>query len=209
MNRARTVPTARKTPSQQRSRFTVDAIIQASTYILTETGWKGFTTNAIAERAGVNISSLYQFFPNKEAIIAELQKRHAADMHAELHNILKLISQQGSLQQVLTLLVEMIVTKHKVAPAVHKAIFEEVPLTLKISCSDSDSQLRQLFLAALMPFMQNVPNPELAIHVITVTAQALINNITVERPELLQDTEIVAELVALYQHYLNRPLTTL
>lgn len=192
-------------PAQERSRLTVDAIIQASTYILMEVGWKGFTTNAIAERAGVNISSLYQFFPNKEAIIAELQKRHAAEMDDELHNILSLISLQGSLKQVLTLLVETILKKHKVAPAVHKAVLEEVPQTLKTSCSDADSQLRGLFLEGLTPFMQNVPNPELAIHIIIVTAQALINNITVERPDLLQSEAIVTELVALYEHYLERP----
>lgn len=209
MNRSRTAPIARKVPSQERSRLTVDAIIQASTYILTETGWKGFTTNAIAERAGVNISSLYQFFPNKEAIIAELQKRHAADMHDELHKILNLVSQQDSLRQVLTLLVDMIVRKHKVAPAVHKAVLEEVPLTLKTSCTDAESQLRILFLEALKPFMQNVPNPELAIHIMIVTAQALINNITVERPNLLQGAEIVTELVALYEYYLDRPIASL
>ncbi|MCL1090835.1 TetR/AcrR family transcriptional regulator [Shewanella profunda] len=208
MSRISTTQKSRKMPSQERSRLTVDAIIQASTYILTEVGWKGFTTNAIAERAGVNISSLYQFFPNKEAIVAELQKRHAAEMSDELHKILQLVSLQGSLKQVLTLLVHMIVEKHKVAPAVHKAVLEEVPLTLKTSCSDADSQLRILFLEALKPFMQNVPNPELAIHIITVTAQALINNIIVERPKLLQGTEIVTELVALYEYYLERPTAT-
>lgn len=208
MSRISTTQKSRKMPSQERSRLTVDAIIQASTYILTEVGWKGFTTNAIAERAGVNISSLYQFFPNKEAIVAELQKRHAAEMSDELHKILQLVSLQGSLKQVLTLLVHMIVEKHKVAPAVHKAVLEEVPLTLKTSCSDADSQLRILFLEALKPFMRNVPNPELAIHIITVTAQALINNIIVERPKLLQGTEIVTELVALYEYYLERPTAT-
>lgn len=209
MNRHPIATTARKVPAQERSRLTVDAIIQASTYILTEVGWKGFTTNAIADRAGVNISSLYQFFPNKEAIVAELQKRHAAEMHEARHKILSLVSLQGSLKQVLTLLVEMIVTKHKVAPAVHKAVLEEVPQTLKSSYSDTDRQLRGLFLEALKPFMQNVPNPELAIHIIIVTAQALINNITVEQPHLLQSEAIVTELVALYEYYLERPAVPL
>jgi len=199
---------SRKMPSQERSRFTVDAIIQASTYILMEKGWKGFTTNAIAERAGVNISSLYQFFPNKEAIVAELQRRHAAEMDHELLNILALIPQQSSLKQVLTLLVDMIVQKHKVAPAVHKAVSEEIPLTLKNSCTEQDDKLRSLFLAALRPFMKNVPKPELAIHIMTVTAHALIHNITVERPQLLESTTIVTELVALYENYLERPAST-
>jgi AcrR family transcriptional regulator len=73
MARSRSAIKPRKIPAQRRSRVTVDAIIQASTYILTEVDWEGLTTNAIAERAGVNIGSLYQYFPNKEAIVAELQ----------------------------------------------------------------------------------------------------------------------------------------
>lgn len=204
MKRQSATPTSRKMPSQERSRFTVDAIIQASTYILMEAGWKGFTTNAIAERAGVNISSLYQFFPNKEAIVAELQKRHAAEMDDELYKVLDRIPQQGSLKQVLTLLVDMIIRKHKVAPAVHKAVSEEIPQTLKNNCAEQDNQLRLLFLDALKPFMNNVPNPELAIHILAVTAHAIIHNITVERPHLLETQEIVNELVALYEHYLRR-----
>lgn len=111
----------------------------------------------------------------------------------------------NSLKQVLTLLVDMTIQKHKVAPAVHKAVSEEIPQTLKNSCTEQDSQLRLLFLEALKPFMKNVPDPELAIHIITVTAHALIHNITVERPQLLDSKDIVNELVALYHHYLERP----
>lgn len=195
----------RKMPSQERSRFTVDAIIQASTYILMKSGWKGFTTNAIAERAGVNISSLYQFFPNKEAIVAELQSRHAAEINDELHQVLKRIPEQDSLKQVLTLLVDMIIRKHKVSPAVHKAISEEIPQTLKSKHLEDDNQLRVLFLNALVPFMKNVPNPEFAIHIITVSAHALIHNITVDKPHFLESETIVRELVALYEFYLARP----
>ncbi|WP_240999097.1 TetR/AcrR family transcriptional regulator [Pseudomonas viridiflava] len=55
MSKSRTSVKPRKTPAQARSRATVDAIIQATTYILTKVGWDGLTTNAIAERAGVNI----------------------------------------------------------------------------------------------------------------------------------------------------------
>lgn len=66
----------RKQPRQERSAATVEAVLRAATYILTRRGWAAFTTNEVAEKAGVNIASLYQYFPNKEAIIAELQRRH-------------------------------------------------------------------------------------------------------------------------------------
>jgi AcrR family transcriptional regulator len=186
---------------------TVDAIIQASTYILTEVGWEGLTTNAIAERAGVNIGSLYQYFPNKEAIVAELQRRHAEATHAELHKALRLIPDQPSLREVLTLIVDMLINEHRVAPAVHKAITEELPSTLRHPPEEKE-QLRGQILALLKPFMRNVPDPDLAVYMVSVAAHAIIHNMTAERPELLGHPGLVAELVTLLENYLCRPPQT-
>jgi AcrR family transcriptional regulator len=71
---------ARRDPAQERSRKTVDAIVEAAGRLLVEHGRLGVTTNAVAERAGVSIGSLYQYFPNKEAIFAALQERHRAEL---------------------------------------------------------------------------------------------------------------------------------
>lgn len=62
----------RRRPSQSRSKVLVDAIIEACRLILAEEGVEQLTTNRIAEVAGVTIGSLYQYFPNKEAILANL-----------------------------------------------------------------------------------------------------------------------------------------
>ena len=59
----------KKLPRQRRAIATVDALIEAATYILTRDGPGGFTANKVAEKAGVNIASLYQYFPNKEALL--------------------------------------------------------------------------------------------------------------------------------------------
>lgn len=59
----------KKLPRQRRAIATVDALIEAATYILAREGLGGFTANKVAEKAGVNIASLYQYFPNKEALI--------------------------------------------------------------------------------------------------------------------------------------------
>jgi AcrR family transcriptional regulator len=63
---------ARKVPAQSRSQETVTVILEASARILESDGLRGFNTNAIAERAGVSIGSLYQYFPNKDAIVLAL-----------------------------------------------------------------------------------------------------------------------------------------
>ncbi len=65
----------RKAPKQARAKATVDAILEAAARILVERGYADATTNAVAERAGVSIGSLYEYFPGKEAVFAELRRR--------------------------------------------------------------------------------------------------------------------------------------
>lgn len=65
----------RKRPRQQRSQRTVDAVLEAAAQVLEARGLGGFNTNAVADRAGVSIGSLYQYFPGKEAVIAALNRR--------------------------------------------------------------------------------------------------------------------------------------
>jgi len=71
--KTRTSP--RRIPQQGRSRFTVEAIVEAAAHLLVGRGWAGATTNHIAERAGVSIGSLYKYFPNKPSILAEVARR--------------------------------------------------------------------------------------------------------------------------------------
>ncbi|MEH3159298.1 MAG: TetR/AcrR family transcriptional regulator [Sphingomonas taxi] len=76
-------PTARKIPRQARSGETVRAIVEAAARILEEAGLGAFTTNAVAERAGVSIGSLYQYFPGKEALIGAVIVRETALLIAD------------------------------------------------------------------------------------------------------------------------------
>lgn len=68
----------RRRPRQARSQAIVESIVEACERILTSEGPTGLNTNRIAEVAGVNIASLYRYFPNKEAIVAELYERELA-----------------------------------------------------------------------------------------------------------------------------------
>jgi AcrR family transcriptional regulator len=70
--------TPRKKPVQGRSKATVDAVLVAAARILEERGQAGFNTNAVAERAGVSIGSLYQYFPSKDAILVALMEQSLA-----------------------------------------------------------------------------------------------------------------------------------
>ena len=81
---ARTHLAPRKTPTQRRSAETVDAIIEAAARILEQQGFEGYTTNAVAQRAGVSIGSLYQYFPGKDALTSALIERETAVMLANI-----------------------------------------------------------------------------------------------------------------------------
>jgi AcrR family transcriptional regulator len=76
--------TPRKVPRQARSRATCDAILQAAARILERQGSEVLTTNLVAELAGVSIGSLYQYYPTKEAIFAELIREMRRQMHDDL-----------------------------------------------------------------------------------------------------------------------------
>jgi AcrR family transcriptional regulator len=69
---------------QRRSRETVDALVEAATGLLPERGYAGTTTNHIAERAGVNIASLYEYFPGKDAVVAQVAERLVERVMARL-----------------------------------------------------------------------------------------------------------------------------
>ncbi|MEL5453941.1 TetR family transcriptional regulator [Serratia ureilytica] len=74
---------SRKQPQQARSAELVSAILTAAIQVLAQEGAARFTTARVAERAGVSVGSLYQYFPNKAAILFRLQSdewRQTTDM---------------------------------------------------------------------------------------------------------------------------------
>jgi AcrR family transcriptional regulator len=84
---AQTVPElrARRRPRQLRSQITVTALLDATKLVLLERGYTGATTNLVADVAGVGIGSLYEYFPNKEALVAGLIERETDSFVTLLH----------------------------------------------------------------------------------------------------------------------------
>ncbi len=79
---------ARKSPKQGRSEQLVAAILEAAVQVLTDEGARRFTTARVAERAGVSVGSLYQYFPNKESILFRLQADEWRETGAMIEAIL-------------------------------------------------------------------------------------------------------------------------
>ncbi len=78
----------RKKPKQMRSKLMFDSILEASTRVLEEVSFKKFTTNRVAEAAGISIGSLYQYFPNKQSILIELERIAIDKITANIENLL-------------------------------------------------------------------------------------------------------------------------
>jgi AcrR family transcriptional regulator len=74
----------KRTPVQARSRKIKATIMEAAHNVMRERGIRAITTNSIAEHAGIKVASIYDYFPNKEAIIAEIYEEKLADVRAFL-----------------------------------------------------------------------------------------------------------------------------
>jgi AcrR family transcriptional regulator len=71
-------------PVQERSQATFEAIIEATAQILERDGLAGLSTNRVARVAGVSVGSLYQYFPDKQALVEEVRSRFAARFQSRL-----------------------------------------------------------------------------------------------------------------------------
>jgi AcrR family transcriptional regulator len=74
----------RKQPVQTRSEATVLAICEASVQVLLAVGYRKLTTTRVAERAGVSVGTLYQYFPNRQALIRAVMERYLMEMSASI-----------------------------------------------------------------------------------------------------------------------------
>jgi len=144
----KTAAKGRRRPVQGRSQATVDALLAAAAQILARHGPEAATTNAIAERAGVSIGSLYQYFPDKDALIDVLATRHIAEMETVLFAALaeagerRLIDSAGQL-------VAAILASHRVNPRLHHALHQVLPRK-RMSTIDGLEEKMERMVAAML-----------------------------------------------------------
>lgn len=124
MRRTRTNP--RKEASQDRSRATVNALVEATARILVREGFDKASTNRIAEVAGVSVGSLYQYFPSKEALVAAVIERHQQEIMQVVRGELAQAANQPIEQGVRTL-VAIAVEAHRIDPKLHRVLAEQIP----------------------------------------------------------------------------------
>jgi len=192
----------RKAPCQERSRATVEALLEATADILIRQGYAKLTTNRIAERAGVNIASLYQYFPGKEAIVAELRRRHGADTRAAVRQVLAEHT-GGELESTIRTLVSVGVAGHAQAPRLHQVFTEEMPALGYRDVAAIDAPIFEAMRRFLQEADLDVRDTDLALWMIATASGAVLHRAAVERPEDLSSGVIADELVTLLCRYLR------
>ena len=131
------VASPRRTPSQQRSRERVERMLAAASALIAEQGSDAMRMGEVAERAGVSIGSLYQFFPDKRAIVWALAERYTAESQACIAAALADATDADGLRKAFSELVD-----------IYYGLFLAEPVMRDIwSGTQADKALRELELA--------------------------------------------------------------
>jgi AcrR family transcriptional regulator len=202
--RKKSPPSPRKLPEQDRSRATVDMIVAAAARVLVKNGYDAFTTNRVAEKAGVSIGSLYQYFPNKEALLSELMRRHTIAIEEGIDAMAER-AKSVPLPEVVRVAVEHNVRSHLVDPELHRVLSEVPPLgTLDWEAAFNErmvARVRAAFEARRSEIV--VPDLDLAVYVVTHAVEAIVHNAATERFEDLKSGVLAEEVTRMLVGYLT------
>ena len=200
----------RKQATQERSRATVAALVEATARILVSDGFDKASTNRIAEVAGVSIGSLYQYFPSKEALVIAVAERHNREI---MQAVGVALDELGSLpvEAAVRRLIGVAIDGHRVNPELHRVLAEEVPRTgdlegLRYVNEDAGRRFRQ-FLEEHRDEVA-VQDLDLAAFVCATSIESLTHNAVLHRPELCSDEmamRLIDETSRLIVGYLNSP----
>lgn len=195
---------SRKRPSQARSRATFEAILEATAELLVVDGYEKTSTNRIAERAGVSVGSLYQYFPNKEALLIELAERNTTKMMALIQEHLEVTRDIG-LPEACRSFVRALLHAHAVAPKLHRILIEQIP---RIAGFGPIQHYDELIINVIRGYLQGrreelrPQNLDLAVFVMVHAVQAVTHAAVIERPDALEDEALAEEIATMVERYL-------
>ena len=179
----------RKDASQERSRATVDALVEATARILVREGFDRASTNRIAEVAGVSVGSLYQYFPGKEALVAAVIERHQREIMQAVRGELAMAANQP-LEQGVRTLVTVAVKAHRIDPGLHRVLAEQIPRVGRLERVETFSRENYaLFREYLESHRDEIRavDLDLAAFVCVTSIEALTHNAVLHHPGMFSD----------------------
>jgi len=197
----------RKLPKQARSGATVQAILEAAAQVFERHGYAAGTTNRIAQRAGVSIGSLYQYFPNKDAILLALVHRHLAESTAALGPHIERLSRGARFEDVLPDIVNAMVAMHALAPGLHRVLFEEtrLPPALRAELDELEDRLVDLAADALGSAdpRSRPSDPRLSARIVIGAIEGLTHRLVLRPPPGVVPEAIASEITELVRAYIQ------
>ena len=196
----------RKKPTQARAGATVDAIVEAAAQVLQKEGEEGLTTARVAARAGVSIGSIYQYFPNKDAILLALIRKEREAIGAEVARKFAEIEPQSG-EEIVSAVIATLVAAFR--PRRKRRKLVAMMAALSADRDDSGVVLRDrigdLIVAAShqYPGMASRPLTPAAAYVLTRAVLGAIRAAVVENAKILDDPEFEEELCRLARGYLK------
>jgi AcrR family transcriptional regulator len=190
----------RKAPRQARSKALVEAIIQAGARVLGDQGWAGFTTNKVAEAAGVSIGSLYQYFPDKRTLIEAVRQHHFDDM---LRVIRRAMEGEKAFNAFAGRLVDGMIDVHLTHAALHRVMLDEVPGHRGTRAAYDSFRTEYLsgYAQAIAPYRKDSEREAVA-EVLSAAVEGVIHSAA--RAGRLEAPELRRELVGLISGYLSQ-----
>jgi AcrR family transcriptional regulator len=198
----------RKSASQERSRSTVDALLEATTRILIKEGYDRASTNRIAEVAGVSIGSLYQYFPSKEALVAAVVERHSQELSKVTRNALLKVAARP-IEVAAREFVSVAIDAHRVNPKLHGVLAEQIPRVGRLE--NIEANVRDGY-ALVRGYLEahrdeiDVADLDLAAFVVVTVVEALTHAAVLRRPDILVDEKaqrFVDDVTRLVVRYLR------
>ncbi len=192
----------RKRPAQARSRATVDAILEAAAQVFARLGYDETTTDRIAERAGVSIGSLYQYYADKDAILVALFEQHLADAEAHFDALAALLAEGASTDAVIVEMVSRTFALHRDGPELHRILVERAPLPerLLMHYRGLENRLRAAWVKHLEG---HVGEPELVAFMLTSLVETMAHRYTLYPPPDRAGAELESETVAVLAAYVR------
>jgi AcrR family transcriptional regulator len=185
----------------------VAAILSAAAQLLERRGYAAATTDAIARRAGVSVGSVYQYFPNKDAILVALVDRHMDEGFERIWRLLEEArAQPPDVEGLLRRVVDAMMALHASEPRLHRALFEEAPLPP--SLRRRLERLEDEFTAGVAALLAGWPglgpqSPLLAAHVVVRAVEGLVHGFILHPPSGIEADAFTSEVVALLVRYLH------
>ena len=193
----------RRVPKQRRSREIVDAIVEAGRQLLAESGPEALTTNAVAERAGVSIGSLYRYFPHRAAVLAAIYDRDATREAADLAEEESWPLEALSLEDALAALVDFQLERHRRLLGMEEDFYRdhhgEFSLAGRLGADDVVARIRALLTSHASRL--RVGDLDAAAFLVARGVSAIVRQTLAERPEQLDEPAFRRELVDLMVRY--------